>query len=70
MQQAGAFIGTILGYAIGHILRIAGPQIEEMIANAIRRVFADTSEVSKPNTALRAAVERMRDKGNNHNAGN
>ena len=52
MQSVAVIIGTILGYAIGHIIRIAGPQIEELLANAIKRAFKDTAEIGKPNSDL------------------
>lgn len=52
MELLAKTLGTLLGYTIGHAIKICGPQLVEILADAIRRGFKDSAEVSKPNDAL------------------
>ena len=49
MQQLAAMLGTFLGHAIGHTLKIAGPELREFLAGAIRDAFTSKGEVGKAN---------------------
>jgi len=52
VQSIAAAIGTCIGYAIGHILRIAGPELKAFLTGIIRDALKDSAEVGKPNIAL------------------
>ena len=45
MQQIAAAIGTVIGYAIGYILKIAGDDLRKFIVGCIREAMNDTAEV-------------------------
>jgi hypothetical protein len=44
MQQFAAAFGTFIGYAIGHILKIAGPELRVFLSGVIRDALKDTAE--------------------------
>lgn len=52
---AGKFIGAVIGEA----LKIAGPQIEELLANAIRRAFQDKAVDSNPGAVDQSAADDL-----------
>lgn len=55
MQQFAAAFGTFIGYAIGYVLKIAGPELKTFLVEVIREALKDTAEVAKPNAELDAA---------------
>lgn len=45
MQQLAAAFGTFIGYALGYVLKIAGPELKTFLVSCIREAFNDTAEV-------------------------
>ncbi len=45
MQQLAAAFGTFIGYALGYVLKIAGPELKTFLVSCIREAFRDTAEV-------------------------
>ena len=72
MTQLAATLGTFLGYALGHTLRIAAPQIRELLIGCIRDALSSKNEVSTANASVQSIVDGVlrQDKGDLHNAGN
>lgn len=56
MQQLAAMLGTFVGYAIGHTLRIAGPELRAFISGAIRDALTSTGETGKANPDFQRGV--------------
>ena len=52
MQQLAAAFGTFIGYALGYVLKIAGPELKVFLVGVIRDALKDTAEVGKPNAAM------------------
>lgn len=59
MQQLAAAFGTFIGYAIGHILRIAGPQLKDFLIGVIRDAMSSKVEMAKPNADLQSLADGL-----------
>ena len=58
MEKLAAAIGTCIGYAIGHILRIAGPELKAFLVGVIRDALKDAAEVGTVHKPLDDAWNR------------
>ena len=61
MQQLAAAFGTFLGYALGHALRIAGPELQAFLVGVIRDAMQSKAEIAKPNDALQRELGGVAD---------
>lgn len=71
-MSLGKLIGEIIGYAIGHILRIAGPELRIFMIGVIKDALSSKVEVSRPNDDLQSLLPNgvlRTDESNLHNSG-
>lgn len=59
MTQLAAAFGTFIGYALGHTLRIAGPELQKFLVGCIRDALSSKVEVSKPNDPLQSVADGL-----------
>jgi hypothetical protein len=64
-EVAGRFVGTAMGFA----LKIAGPQIQEILKNAIIGALKDSAEMGGSNAALDAMWLHRKDETRDPQAG-
>lgn len=52
MDTLARLCGEFLGTALGYTLKVAGPELEEFLARAIRRAISDSAELGKSDGPL------------------
>lgn len=52
MQAFAQLAGTFVGYMIGSVLKIAGPELKSFLVEVARAIFKDSAEVGSPNARL------------------
>ena len=65
MQQVAAWLGTLIGYSVGYVLKIAGPELRAFLAGAIRDALNDSAEMGGKNAALDSAWDANGLRGGN-----
>ena len=59
MQQLAAFIGTLIGYSVGYILKIAHAELKTFLVECIKEAIHDKADYGGTNTIAQSEFSRV-----------
>ena len=61
MKQLAAFIGTLIGYSVGYILKIAHAELKAFLVACIKEAISDKADYGGTNTIAQSEFKRVWD---------